>query len=220
MADSIDPTITVSANGPYLVAGSMPLRRRKDVQSELGEPMTWATTATLETKDRYALCRCGQSGNKPFCDGTHARVGFTADDVAGGTYDERAEVVGGDVNVRYDQTICVHAGFCGTTVTNVWKEAAKTGDTASRMHAIAMIEHCPSGALTYQLDDVVNEPLMPQAVAVIDNGPLWVTAHVPITTSDGTMLESRNRVTLCRCGVSANKPLCDGSHKAAGFTDS
>jgi CDGSH-type Zn-finger protein len=220
MADSIDPSITVSANGPYLVAGSVPLHRRKDVQSELGEPMTWATTATLETKDRYALCRCGQSSNKPFCDGTHARVGFTADDVAGGTYDERAEVVGGDVNVRYDQNICVHAGFCGTTVTNVWKEAANTGNTASRMHAIAMIEHCPSGALTYQLDDVVNEPLMPQAISVIDDGPLWVTAHVPITSSDGTILESRNRVTVCRCGISANKPLCDGSHKAAGFTDS
>ena len=219
MGDNKAPGITVSMNGPYLVSGPLPLHRRRDVQSELGEPMTWATTSTLETKDRYALCRCGQSGNKPFCDGTHARVGFAADDVATGTYDERAELVGGDVNVRYDPKICVHAGFCGTTVTNVWKEAAKTGNTASRMHAIAMIEHCPSGALTYQLEEAVNEPLFPQAVSVVNNGPLWVTAHVPITSSDGTLLESRNRVTLCRCGASANKPLCDGSHKTAGFTD-
>ena len=63
--------ITVAANGPYLVAGGLALHRRRDVQSELGEPMTWATTSTLETKDRYTLCRCGQSSNKPFCDGTH-----------------------------------------------------------------------------------------------------------------------------------------------------
>lgn len=219
MSDITEPSITVARNGPYLVAGSLPLHRRRDVQSELGEPMTWATTSTLETKDRYALCRCGQSSNKPFCDGTHARVGFEATDAASGTYDERAEVVGGDVNVRYDQNICVHAGFCGTTLTNVWDEAAKTGDTAARMHAIAMIEHCPSGALTYQLAGVVNEPLFPQAVAVINDGPLWVTAGVPITNSDGTTLERRNRVTLCRCGQSANKPLCDGSHKAAGFSE-
>ena len=219
MSDLGDPIITVAANGPYLVSGGLPLRRRRDVQSELGEPMTWATTSTMETKDRYALCRCGQSGNKPFCDGTHARNGFQAEDTAGGTYDERAEVVGGDVNVRYDQGICVHAGFCGTTVTNVWEQAAKTGDTAARMHAISMIEHCPSGALTYQLDGVDNEPLMPQAIAVISDGPLWITAGVPIINSDGTQLEARNRVTLCRCGASANKPLCDGAHKEAGFSE-
>jgi CDGSH-type Zn-finger protein len=219
MTNSNDPSITVAANGPYLVAGTLALHRRREAQSELGEPMTWATTSTLETNDRYALCRCGQSGRKPFCDGTHARVGFEADDVATGTYDERADVVGGDVNVRYDQKICVHAGFCGTTVTNVWDEAGKTGDTAALMHAVAMIEHCPSGALTYQLDGVDNEPLVPQAVAVVSDGPLWVTGRVPVTNSDGTTLEVRNRVTLCRCGVSANKPLCDGSHKAAGFTE-
>ena len=219
MTDSNDFSITVAANGPYLVAGGLALHRRRDVQSELGEPMTWTTTSTLQTKDRYALCRCGQSGAKPFCDGTHARIGFEADDVAAGTYDERADVVGGDVNIRYDQGICVHAGFCGTTVTNVWDEAAKVGDTAARMHAIAMIEHCPSGALTYQVDGVVNEPLLPQAVGVISDGPLWVTAGVPVILSDGTVLETRNRVTLCRCGDSSNKPLCDGSHKEAGFTE-
>ena len=219
MTDNHDASITVAANGPYLVAGGLPLHRRHDVQSELGEPMTWMTTSTLETKDRYALCRCGGSGNKPFCDGTHARTGFIADDVAGGSYDDRAEDVGGDLNVRYDKGICVHAGFCGTTVTNVWKEAAKTGDTAARMHTIAMIEHCPSGALTYQLEGVVNEPLFPQSIAVVNDGPLWVTAGVPVVGSDGTPLETRNRVTLCRCGESSNKPLCDGSHKKAGFTD-
>ena len=219
MTDLDDVSITVAANGPYLVSGALALRRRRDVQSELGEPMTWTTTSELETKDRYALCRCGQSGNRPFCDGTHARVGFQADDKAGGTYDERAEVVGGDVNVRYDQGICVHAGFCGTTVTNVWEEAGRTGDTSARMHAIAMIEHCPSGALTYELDGVINEPLMPQAIGVISDGPLWVTGMVPVINSDGTQLEARNRVTLCRCGASGNKPLCDGSHKDAGFTE-
>ncbi len=219
MTDSNEPSITVAANGPFLVSGAIALFRRREVQSDLGEPMTWATTSALETKDRFALCRCGQSGSKPFCDGTRARVGFAADDVATGSYDERADVVGGDVNVRYDQTICVHAGFCGTTVTNVWEEAVKTGDTAALMHTIAMIEHCPSGALTYQLDGADNEPLLPQAVAVINNGPLWVTGPVPVTNSDGTTLEGRNRVTLCRCGSSGNKPLCDGSHKAAGFIE-
>lgn len=201
MSKTNDVSITVAANGPYLVAGSLPLHRRRDVQSELGEPMTWMTTSTLETKDRYALCRCGQSGNKPFCDGTHARIGFEADDLGGGgSYDDRADVVGGDLNVRYDKGICVHAGFCGTTVTNVWDEAAKTGDTAARMHTIGMIEHCPSGALTYQLDGVDNEPLFPEAVAVVNNGPLWITAGVPVVNSDGTVLETRDKVRVKSVG--------------------
>ena len=121
--------------------------------------------------------------------------------------------------MRYDQGICVHAGFCGTTVTNVWDLSEKTGDTAARMQAIAMIEHCPSGALTYEIDGTINEPMLPQVISVINDGPLWVSALVPITNSDGTTLEARNRVTLCRCGDSSNKPLCDGSHKEAGFVE-
>src|SRR3954452_10182165 len=169
-ASASSAAITVAANGPYLVAGNVALRRRHDVQSELGEPMTWTTTSTLETRDRYALCRCGNSSNKPFCVCTNARVGFVADDVATGLYDDRAEVVGGDVNVRYDHGICVHAGFCGTTVTNVWEEAAKTGDTAARIHAIAMIEHCPTGAFPCHREGVSSEPLFPEAVAIVDNG--------------------------------------------------
>ena len=60
---------------------------------------------------------------------------------------------------------------------------------------------------------------MPKAIAVTDDGPLWVTGGIPVTSPEGTPLEVRNRVTLCRCGASANKPLCDGRHKEAGFSD-
>ena len=69
-------------------------------------------------------------------------------------------------------------------------------------------------------DDADTEPDYPTQIGVIDDGPLWVCGGVSITTSDGTELETRSRVTLCRCGASANKPLCDGSHKEAGFADS
>ena len=65
--------------------------------------------------------------------------------------------------------------------------------------------------------DVI-EPDLPAGVAVIPDGPLWVSGGIEVTRADGTTLETRNRVTLCRCGQSGSKPLCDGSHKAAGFT--
>lgn len=214
------PSITVNPNGPLVITGGLPVYRRRAVESEHGEPITWETTTKVETRERFALCRCGLSERKPFCDGTHSKQGFEADDRAGGTYDERATVLGGTgITVRDDRSICVHAGFCGTRITNVWKQVSETGESTVRADVIAMVERCPSGALTYRFDGDDVEPLMPAAIAVIDDGPLWVTGDVTIATADGTALETRNRVTLCRCGASSNKPLCDGSHKTVGFTD-
>ena len=81
-----------------------------------------------------------------------------------------------------------------------------------------MIERCPSGALTFNVEGEAIEPGLPVEIAVIPDGPLWVTGDIEVTGSDGAPLERRNRVTLCRCGHSASKPLCDGSHKDTGFT--
>jgi CDGSH-type Zn-finger protein len=216
------PSITALANGPYLVEGRLPLYRRRAVNSEHGEPLTWETTAALGSRDRYVLCRCGQSSSKPLCDGTHAKVGFIAADSSSGLYADRAKTLGGTgITVRDDRSVCVHAGFCGSRVTNVWKEVAKTAESTVRAQIIAMVERCPSGALTYSMDSSGDvEPLMPAAAAVVDDGPLWVTGRVNITTADGQSIEARNRVTLCRCGGSKNKPLCDGTHKEIAFRDS
>ncbi|MDQ1424900.1 MAG: hypothetical protein QOD72_2398 [Acidimicrobiaceae bacterium] len=216
------PAIAAAANGPLRVSGEVPLYRRRTIETEAGEPIAWETVARLETGPRYALCRCGGSANKPFCDGTHYNIGFESVEAATGTYSERAKVLGGtQITVRDDRSICTHAGFCGNKLTNVWKSVGGTDDTVVRAQVIAMIERCPSGALTYRLgDDDDVEPLLPQAIAVIDDGPLWVTGCMPLTASDGTALEPRNRMTLCRCGMSANKPLCDGAHVKADFHDS
>ena len=215
-------SIAVRPNGPYVVNGSIPIYRRRAAYSEHGEPLTWETTSELEGGPRYVLCRCGQSANKPYCDSTHRTIPFVADDGARDSYDERARVLGGTaITVRDDRSICVHAGFCGSRVTNVWKQVPHTSESAVRAQVIAMVERCPSGALTYQLEEPRDvEPLLATAIAVVADGPLWVTGRVAIRNSDGAELERRNRVTLCRCGGSANKPLCDGSHKENGFRDS
>ncbi len=83
-----------------------------------------------------------------------------------------------------------------------------------------MVERCPSGALTYTVEghDGPVEPPLAALVSVVPDGPLFVSGRVPVSRSDGATLETRNRVTLCRCGESKNKPLCDGSHVATGFT--
>ncbi len=217
---SDDPKVKVAANGPYLVSGEVRLRRTAPVMSEHGEPLTWKTGQPADTGERFALCRCGQSSNKPHCDGTHARSEWDGTDRAPtDTYAERARSYGGEgIEIFDDRPTCVHAGFCGNRVTNVWKMAAKTDDSRVRAEAMAMIERCPSGALTYEVDGEIIEPSLPAEIAVIPDGPLWVSGGITVERADGTELETRNRVTLCRCGQSGAKPLCDGSHKEAGFT--
>ena len=137
-------------------------------------------------------------------------------------YAERSTELGGTgLTVRDDRSICEHAGFCGNQVTNVWEMVGQTDDTIVRSQVIAMVERCPSGALTYSAEPEGEvEPDFATQVAVVADGPLWVTGGVPIERSDGQAVERRNRVTLCRCGQSANKPYCDGSHKESGFSDS
>mgnify|MGYP001811767612 FL=1 len=218
-----NPSINSLPNGPLLVRGEVTLVRKTAVHSEHGEPLAWKTSDPLETNPSYALCRCGSSESKPFCDGSHARTEFVAEETAAGAYAERSRELGGTgITVRDDRSICVHAGFCGTRVSNIWKQTRDTDDTIVRRAVINEVEKCPSGALTYAFDgdDEATEPDYPVQVAVVDDGPLWVTGAIPVTRSDGEQLETRSRVTLCRCGASANKPLCDGSHKEAGFTDS
>lgn len=218
--------IKVQPNGPYLVSGGVSLTRRSIVSSEHGEPLTWQTTADLGAPEVVALCRCGGSANKPFCDGAHGRNGFDGSETAAtSTYDERAKTFEATrIVMRDDRSICEHAGFCGNRVSNVWEMAGgdATEDSVVRGQLIAMIERCPSGALTYRMtpDAADVEPELRTGIAVTDDGPYWVTGGIPVERSDGQRLESRNRVTLCRCGASANKPLCDGSHAEAGFADS
>lgn len=94
---------------------------------------------------------------------------------------------------------------------------------------MAMVERCPSGSYTYSIDEPGGdiEPDLPQQVAVTTEitsdgpiaGPLWVTGRIAIERADGQPLEPRNRVTLCRCGLSKNKPLCDGTHRAMGIAE-
>lgn len=231
MADMPDPhpgdgqRIVVCENGPYVVHGNVPLVQKTQVVSEYGEPLTWQKGATFETGALYALCRCGQSSNKPFCDCTHMEVGFDGTETAptNTTTERQAVYRGKGILVKRDYHLCMQSGFCGNQRTNVEWMVRKTGDTEVRSQVMAMIERCPSGSFTYALaPEAPNvEPDLPRQVAVTTemtdagplNGPFWVTGCIPIERSDGRSLEARNRVTLCSCGQSKMKPLCDGTHR-------
>lgn len=214
-------TITVQENGPYIVDGGIPLVRKSIVHSEWREPLTWRKESSIPTGEMYRLCRCGQSANKPFCDSSHERIGFNGRETAltDPSADRRMSLEGERITVTDDQQLCIHASFCIHREDSVWDLLERSADSGARFKLMQMVERCPSGRLGYEVDTGPLEPDLPKAIAVTKNGPYWVTGGISIRLSDGRMLEQRNRVTLCRCGKSSMKPLCDGTHKAIRFRE-
>jgi CDGSH-type Zn-finger protein len=213
--------ITVTKDGPYLVEGGLPLVRKSIVYSEWHEPLTWRKDETLPADERYRLCRCGHSGHKPFCDGSHARVGFDGAETAPTEPSETRRTVahGVRISVSDDRALCTHAGFCGNRVEKVGDMIPHTGDSRVRFAVMQMVERCPSGRLIYDTEDGPLEPDLPVGVAETRDGPYWVTGGVTVVRADGQPFETRNRVELCRCGHSSRKPLCDGTHVAIKFRE-
>lgn len=211
--------IEVTPHGPYEVTGSVPLRKKAEVFSEHGEPMTWKNDPPLPTDGTYYLCRCGKSDNKPFCDGSHSFEGFSGRERAPAErpVDDLERLVGTGIDVVKDGALCEHAGFCGNRMTNWFEMLSETEDSIVRSQLIAMIERCPSGALAYEVDGQVIEPSLACEIGAVRDGPLFVSGGVTVVMADGTEMDERNRVTLCRCGASKQKPLCDGTHKEIGF---
>ncbi len=218
--------ITIKHNGPYVVQGNIPLVHKTQVVSEYGEPLTWKKDGDVDCAgEDYSLCRCGGSAIKPFCDGTHCENDFDGTEVAktDGPTDYLFDFQGTLLIVTKDSSICMNSGFCGMRNREISQFVADSADTEARSLAMAMVERCPSGALTYRIKkgDADIEPDFPVQIADTTEitadgpipGPLWVTGYVKIERSDGQSFEERNRVTLCNCGLSSNKPLCDGTHR-------
>ena len=219
--------IRVTENGPYQVSGSIPMARQSIVADSEGNSTGWRKGQTYETRENYALCRCGQSANKPFCDGSHARVGFDGAETASRRpYLEQAGVQRGPTLVLTDaQPLCAFARFCDVAgqIWNLVEESGREAATLTAQEAAL----CPSGRLVVW-DRETKAPLEPTfepSIGIVEDpvqgvaGPIWVRGGVPVVAADGETYEVRNRVTLCRCGASSNKPFCDASHASIGFTD-
>jgi nucleotide-binding universal stress UspA family protein/uncharacterized Fe-S cluster protein YjdI len=131
--------------------------------------------------------------------------------------EQRKTYDGPGVTVHRVGRMCAHASFCANRITDWFQMLPASDEVTVRGQIIGMVEHCPSGALGCEIDGESLEPDLPVAVSPVEDGPLWVTGMVTIVRSDGLPLETRNRVALCRCGHSNNKPLCDGTHLEIGF---
>ncbi|HET9344036.1 MAG TPA: CDGSH iron-sulfur domain-containing protein [Candidatus Eremiobacteraceae bacterium] len=220
--------IKVSKDGPYLVYGGLPLGIETIGTNSEGGSWTWDTGPAVKAPEQYALCRCGQSTNKPFCDGSHKRVGFDGTETASREpFEREAEATDGPTMTLYDdRPLCAYARFCDNAGT-IWTLIERTDDKEVRRIVSHEATHCPSGRLVVRDRDTgeVVEPQLTPSISLVEDpamqcsGPLWVRGGVRVESADGQQYEIRNRVTLCRCGASQNKPFCDGSHADIGFND-
>lgn len=212
--------IKITRNGPYVVHGGVPLSRQIIVSDANGDPVSWREGEAYPVAAAYRLCRCGQSEKWPFCDGKHARVHFDGTETASQDpyLDQAEETEGPTLRLTDVRVLCANAGFC-TPKGGTWDLTERSDDPAARHTAVAQACNCPSGRLVaWDKAGPAIEPDLEPSIGVVENpltgarGSFWVRGGVPIEAADGTVYEVRNRVTLCGCGKSDNKPFCDGCH--------
>lgn len=212
--------VTVTKDGPYLVSGGAPLSEQKISVDDDDQCHGWEEGQNYPVEENYALCRCGHSRHKPYCDGTHAGIEFDGTEKAGNTpYMERArEFSGPNLDLTDAEEFCVGARFCHRAG-GTWKLTEQSADPVARQTAIEESCDCPSGRLVaWEKDGQAIEPDFEPSIGLVEDtqakkmGPIWIRGGIPVESSDGNTYEIRNRVTLCRCGRSSIKPFCDGSH--------
>lgn len=223
-----DKKVVITKNGPYLVSGNLPLSKEISTIGEEGEPEKWVKGAKYPDKNSYALCRCGKSQKKPYCDGTHVKVNFNGEETAerAAYLDQAEKLPGPDLDLTDAQNLCARARFCHLSG-GTWNNVENSDNPKAKKIAIQSACNCPSGRLVVwdKKTKKAIEPKHDPAISITEDpqakasGPIWIKGGIPLESEDGIKYETRNRVTVCRCGKSQNKPFCDGSHLDVHFND-
>ena len=216
-----EPEIKVTKSGPYLISGKLPILEQIIIVNKEGIPVEWRSGKKFPMQEKCGLCRCGESKNKPFCDGTHTQTGFDGTESASNEpYLKQAKIIQGPTLKLTDAVdLCASARFCHRAG-EIWNLVPKSNDPDAKRVAIEEAGDCPSGRLVIwdKKTGEAIEPRLEKSIGLIEDpqmmcsGPIWVRGGIPIRAADGKIYEIRNRVTLCRCGKSSIKPFCDSSH--------
>jgi len=209
MSERDKQTIESRDSGPYIISN---VSNFKTSRAE-----------SVKTARTMVLCRCGKSGSKPHCDGTHTKIDFNSSKIEGRQPNRVDNYVGKEITIHDNRGVCSHAGYCTDNLLSVWRMQTEPWidpDGASVEEIIRVIEMCPSGALSYTLkgikhDAVEREP----GISLRKDGPYCVEGGIELEDYNGSTPESNEHYALCRCGGSKNKPFCDGTHWYINFKD-
>ena len=205
--NKMNNTINEIENGPLILVADSPVLL-KDGESIATEPETHP-------------CRCGASNTKPFCDGTHAKIGFTSKREINEELLYQYE--GKEITVNFNRSICAGAGACVRGLPSVFISGGSKDwihpDKGSVEKIITTIRSCPSGALSYtQNNKTYLDARQTPKVTIVKDGPYNVEGISLANKATPTNF-SETKYSLCRCGFSKNKPYCDYSHAENKWTD-
>ena len=223
-------SITVTEKGPLLVYGRPPLAAQYIMPDPQNESWYFQQGKLFSTEaEPTALCRCGASHRKPYCDGTHAGAAWNPELTAPAAerlLDGAEHIEGPALTMTDNPKYCAFARFCHPRG-DAWTLTERSAEPEARELAIREASMCPSGRLTAR-DKATQKPYefrfepslgLIEDITIGASGGLWIRGGIPLHREDGTTYEVRNRVVVCRCGQSANKPYCDGTHAAIKWRD-
>ena len=221
--------IVIAEKGPYRVYGRPPLAQQFIMPNDQGESWYFQEGKHYSTEQEpTSLCRCGASKKKPYCDGSHTAASWSPELTApaDGLLDDAEVIEGGSLVLTDNEQYCVFARFCHPGG-NTWHLTEESDQPQARELAIREASMCPGGRLmawdkqTEQPFEFRFEPGLGliEDPGMANSGGLWVLGGIPVQRESGRTYEIRNRVVLCRCGQSSNKPYCDGTHAAIKWDD-
>jgi CDGSH-type Zn-finger protein len=215
-------------NGPFYLFHDMQPKVVENLQNSKGEP--------LSNVRGVALCRCGASKNKLFCDGTHSMINFSTvddnnkennnhDDKKDTSKNKKKSYLGQNITIYGDRTICSHAAYCVGNLSSVFKvghRSWKNADNASIEEIIETIKKWTSNALSYSIDGTgynEMEGREPMITVSKDGAYLIIGGEELVGAKQIPKSSSKEHYAFCRCWASNNKPFCDGSHNKINFKD-
>ncbi len=209
MTDDETPNIAVRENA-FIRAANVPSLKLAD-------------ETEYEVRPVMALCRCGQSANKPFCDGSHKRTDFDGSGQDNAARDKVRSYEGTEITVHYTRLLCSHAAECGKRLEAVFDPDQRPWiqpDKGTPEAIMDVVRACPSGALRYSLkaSDPQHLTSGETGISIEKDGPYKVTG-IPLDGHHSSDFASSEKYVLCRCGLSKNKPFCDGTHRDEGWSD-
>ena len=202
-------TIEVMKDGPFIVKDLLKL------QNAHGED--------LPGEPKVALCRCGASANKPYCDGAHVKIGFSGQREIDKPLDRERSYESKQITIHDNRAICSHAAECVNKLPSVFRLGQTKWiepDAGEVSEIIDVVNRCPSGALSYTINDIrYGEQDREACIKISKDGPYNIEGKIELHIGETLRPPSKEHFSLCRCGASKNKPYCDGSHRDVGFKD-
>jgi uncharacterized Fe-S cluster protein YjdI len=126
-----------------------------------------------------------------------------------------------EIDIVWKPSLCIHSKNCWRNLPEVFNPKQKPWINAGTIESKKItdqIDKCPSGALSYSyktknniMDNNQNK------IEIASNGPILVHGTIEIKHADGKVETKEKMTALCRCGASANKPFCDGTHRKIEF---